>query len=111
MGLSRYSFSKKITFNGKTIYGTNRLSANIYNAIENNSISFQTYTLTEGERLDVIAGKFYGDASYWWIIAAASGIGWPLQVPPGTFLRIPQNLNDVFGLILWAVIIFQTTLM
>ena len=100
MGLSRYSFSKKVSFNGKTIYGTNRISANIFNAVENNAILFDSHTLTEGERLDVIAGKYYGDAGYWWVIAAASGIGWPLQVPAGTFLKIPSNLNDVFGLIL-----------
>jgi len=100
MTVSRYSFTKKITFNGKTIYGTTTNSAKIYNALENNRIKFSTHVLREGERLDTVAGVAYGDASYWWIIAAASGIGWPLQVPPGTFLRIPDNLSDVYGLII-----------
>ena len=53
--------------------------------------------MQEGERLDTIAGKIYGDSNYWWVIAAASGIGWPLQVPPGTLLRIPEDLGAVLG--------------
>jgi len=50
--------------------------------------------LNEGERLDTIAGRVYGNARLWWIIAAASGIGWPLQVPPGTQLLIPTDLKQ-----------------
>tara|TARA_Y100000389_G_C17420470_1_gene496371 strand:- start:1294 stop:1596 length:303 start_codon:yes stop_codon:yes gene_type:complete len=100
MSLSRYEYSKKVTYGNKTVFGTNKISSEIYNAVESNLLKFETHTLKEGERLDTIAGKFYGDSGYWWIIAAASGIGWPLQVPPGTFLKIPMNLNNVFGLIL-----------
>jgi len=105
MAVSRYNFVKKITFNGKTIYGTSTNSAKINNAVENNRISYDTYILKEGDRLDSIAGIFYGDSNYWWVIAAASGIGWPLQVPPGTFLKITKNLNEVYGIILWVKII------
>ena len=54
--------------------------------------------LRERERLDVLAGQIYGDARYWWVLAAASDIGWGLQVPPGTLIRIPQ-LSDVINLI------------
>lgn len=100
MGTSRYNFVKKITFNGKTLYGTSKGSAKIYNAIENNKINYDTHVLSEGQRLDTLAGIYYGDSSYWWIIAAASGIGWGLQVPPGTFLRIPRNLTEVYGIII-----------
>jgi hypothetical protein len=45
--------------------------------------------LTETQRLDVLAGIEYGDSSLWWIIAAASNIGWGLQVPPGILIKIP----------------------
>lgn len=75
------------------------MSAKIYNAVENDRISYNTHVLAEGERLDILAGLFYNEPNYWWVIAAASGIGWPLQVPPGTFLKIPNNLSDVFGII------------
>jgi len=38
----------------------------------------------------VLAGIEYGNSTYWWIIAAASHIGWSLQVPEGTLIRIPD---------------------
>ena len=44
--------------------------------------------LTSGDRLDTLAGQIYGEAKYWWILAAASDIGWGLQVPPGTIINI-----------------------
>lgn len=47
------------------------------------------------ERLDILANKFYNDASLWWVIAAANGIGkGTIRVPIGTILRIP-NVTDV----------------
>jgi nucleoid-associated protein YgaU len=55
--------------------------------------------LTRGlERLDTIAGVAYGDGRYWWVLAAASNIGWGLQVPPGTIIRIP-DLSQVAALV------------
>lgn len=50
-------------------------------------------------RLDQLAGQIYGNGSYWWAIAAASDIGWGLQVPPGTRLLIPdiEQVMDAIG--------------
>jgi len=31
----------------------------------------------------------------WWIIAALSNIGWNLQVPPGTKITLPTNIQQV----------------
>lgn len=44
--------------------------------------------MTGDDRLDTLAGSIYGNAKYWWILAAASDIGWGLQAPPGTVLNI-----------------------
>jgi hypothetical protein len=55
--------------------------------------------LTEGQRLDHLAGQLFGDGRLWWVIAATSGIGWGLQVPPGTRLLIPNDINTVLGLV------------
>lgn len=47
------------------------------------------------ERLDALANQFYNDASLWWVIAAANGVGkGTVRVPIGTILRIP-NVTDV----------------
>ena len=76
-------------------YGTSKISANLRAAAVNRSIEIKVQILQEGERLDHIAAIEYGDSSLWWVVAGCSGIGWSLQVPPGTLLLIPTNLDQV----------------
>lgn len=46
-----------------------------------------------GDRLDLLANDFYGDSSFWWVIASANSLsGDSLVVEPGTQLRIPVDL-------------------
>jgi len=51
--------------------------------------------LTESRRLDHLAKKHLGNASLWWVLAALSNIGWGLQVPAGTIIKIPKNVNKI----------------
>ena len=44
-----------------------------------------------GDRLDLLAQRFYKDASLWWYIARANNLK-TMNVPAGTSLRIPQIL-------------------
>jgi hypothetical protein len=74
------------------------ISSFIRKGVLNNTISFVEETSKEGFRLDYYANKYYNDASLWWIIAAASGIGWWLQIPPGVVLYIPVNLSQIENL-------------
>ena len=97
MSISRYNFSPRL-LNGK-YYGSSYASSKIFRAVEDNEISTQNILLSEQQRLDQIAGIFYKNSSYWWIIAAASGIGWGLQVPPGTLIRIPTSLEQVMSVL------------
>ena len=98
MNISRYSFSRKIEMpDGKTIVGNSKYSSSIRKAVEAGFIKVKSVTLEENERLDGIAAQVYNDSSYWWVIAAASGIGWGLQVPPGVVLLIPVNIEEVYG--------------
>lgn len=97
MALSRYSFSSaRKDSNGQDIIGISQSCYKIYNAIENGRINYSLHVLEQGERLDYLAGVNYGDSSLWWVIAAASGIGYALQVPPGTILRMPSSISQVF---------------
>ena len=75
MALSRYSFTRKIP-----------------GGVSTSNASYK--------RLDQLSGESYGDAGYWWVIAAASGIGWGMQVPPGTLIKIPDSLEKVIGLLI-----------
>ena len=81
-----------------TRFGTSRSHVTIRQAIVDGILSHKPMVLKGFERLDTIAGKFYGDSSLWWVIAAASNIGWGLQVPPGTIINIP-DLTQVQSLL------------
>ena len=95
--VSRYQRASKI--NGGKSYGTYNAGFIIHEAIQRRAIDYITHITKESERLDVIAGQYYQDGNLWWIISGASGIGWGLQVPPGTLLNIPVDINQVIALI------------
>lgn len=75
-------------------YGTSQAIPSIRTGIKDGSIRYRETILREGERLDVLAGQEYEDGKLWWIIAAASDIGYGLQCPPGTRILIP-NIEDI----------------
>jgi len=80
-------------------YGTHATGAYIRAAVESGVINYKKKILQEGERLDIIAGREYGNSSLWWILAGASAIGWSLQIPPGTVIIIPTDLSQVYNLV------------
>ena len=95
MALSRYALNKTIR-NGKGL-STSTAMSKIYNACLSGNLSHEIYITQENQRLDHLSGLAYQTSSYWWLIAAASGIGWALQVPPGTVLRIPVSASEALG--------------
>jgi hypothetical protein len=74
------------------------ISPFIYKAVESDSIDYDIVVSESGKRLDHYAQEYYSDANNWWVIAAASGIGWWLQVPEGVVLRIPTDLAQIIEL-------------
>jgi hypothetical protein len=96
MATSRYTFVPRI--NGEKV-ATTDITSRIYFACANNEIAFNSYDLKEAQRLDHLAATTYGEGTLWWIIAAASGIGWSLQCPAGTILRIPSDLTQIYDLL------------
>ena len=95
MATGRYFFQP--TIDG-TYLSTPDLSTRIYNAVDAGVIGANIRQLESNTRLDVIAYEAYGDASLWWIIAAASGIGWSMQLSPGSYVRIPVNVDVIYEL-------------
>ena len=93
MTMSRYS--RDDIFSQGRAYGSAMGVMRIREAVRQNQIALSETVLEESARLDVVAGEQYGDASLWWVIAAASGIGWGLQVPAGTRILIPTNLGQI----------------
>jgi nucleoid-associated protein YgaU len=57
------------------------------------------YTWSAGDRMDKLSAKFYGDESYWWVIALTNNITYPFAsggLVPGNILKVPINVQDVF---------------
>jgi hypothetical protein len=97
MSIGRYTFARRIN-NGEGVSNP-RVSGKIFRAIELGLLPYTVETLKSNQRLDVISFEKYGDPTYWWAIAAASGIGWGLQVPAGTIIRVPTNISDIIAIV------------
>lgn len=53
-------------------------------------------TVSSDDYLDALAKKYYGDESYWWIIAVANNISeGKLSINADKQLRIPGNLASI----------------
>jgi len=90
--MNRYPATSK---KEKLYFGTSASINIVRKLVDNGIVKVKELGLRDSERLDHIAFRYYGDGRLWWIIAAASGIGWGLQCPPGTFIRIPRDLNQI----------------
>lgn len=44
----------------------------------------------EGDRLDLLAHRMYGDARLWWVIADVNDIQFPLDISTGTQIFVPN---------------------
>ena len=75
--------------------GTSRAIRNIRDAVNAGTLPCKVVILKQSQRLDHIALSAYGDGRMWWVIAAASGIGWWLQAPPGTRIKVPTDLSRI----------------
>ena len=50
---------------------------------------------TEGERLDSLAHKHYGDTTLWWFIAKANGIKGKPALSSDEIIRIPGSISNI----------------
>ena len=67
----------------------------IYNKVpEKNSDMY--FVATKGDRCDILADRFYGDAALWWFIARVNNLK-TMNIPAGTQLRIPKDTTDAKG--------------
>jgi len=57
------------------------------------------YIITRsGDRLDLLANKYYGDQTLWWIIAVANNFGGSgLILPPAKQIRIPTDIAKILS--------------
>jgi len=48
------------------------------------------HKVIEGERIDILAYKYFGDPKLWWVICDYNHISFPLDLQIGQILRIPS---------------------
>ena len=87
--MSRYDQDASIK-RGRAL-GTAQAAQAFRTSLAAGTIAARREVIKEGQRLDQLAFQEYGDGRLWWVIAAASGIGWAMQVPPGTVVLIPSS--------------------
>jgi nucleoid-associated protein YgaU len=89
--MNRYSnINIKKKFDNKRVY-----VSTVYPSIPQSSSDI-IITSSETDYLDTLAFKYYGDPTFWWIIALVNNVGkGRLSITPGTRLRIPTNINDI----------------
>lgn len=88
-------YRKDRLIRGGKSFSTNRSAIKIRNAIDAGNLEIRVMTAGVYRRLDHLAHQYYDDPSMWWVIAAASGIGWALQVPPGTRIVVPVRKDQL----------------
>lgn len=91
MSVNRYNFSNntKQDQSGKIVY-----KSILYPVIRESSNDIFIIA-KDSDRLDLIAYKYYGDVTMWWIIAKANGIKGTFFIPVGTQIRIPQDISTI----------------
>ena len=58
-------------------------------------------TLTDAQRIDVLAANHLGSGTYWWIICLLNDMVFPFgkQVAAGTTIRLPNDVDNFLALI------------
>jgi nucleoid-associated protein YgaU len=94
VGRSRYAGNEIID---GTHYGTweDPSSRNPYGPDLLEGVDTLEHIVQAGERLDVIAHRFYGDEEYWWVVALANRISDPFSLTVGRRLRIPIETKAI----------------
>lgn len=58
-------------------------------------ISTFSIRITDADRLDTLAFKYFGSGEYWWIIAWWNDISWSFDFTSGMIIEIPTNIDEI----------------
>jgi hypothetical protein len=91
---SRYTYATNLT---TTDTKRKYLGSVIYPKIKASNDDMYIITDT-ADRLDILASKYYGDQTLWWIIATANNLNdASYSIEAGKQLRIPGNLAKILN--------------
>ena len=66
---------------------------------ERRKIKTITHIWVYGNRLYKLADQYYGDSTYWWVIAWYNGVSTEAQIKIGKTLYIPTNIEDALDVL------------
>ena len=91
---NRYTYTKNIK---DAVTKKSQMETTIYPRIYPKNSDL--YVISEaGDRLDLLAHKYYGDTSMWWIIATANNLNDAnFFIEPGRQIRIPKDINSILN--------------
>lgn len=57
----------------------------------------QTFSIriSDSDRLDTLAFKYFNDGTLWWIIALINDLDFPWDFASGQIIRVPVSVDDV----------------
>ena len=99
MATSRYR-----NFRTVKSFPTDKRRLETFPSISMNDLSTLPHTIIkfkETDRLDHLAERFLGSATYWWIICMMNGLENPFsyKLLPGYLLKIPNNAETIINMI------------
>lgn len=89
---SRYRKLKRLINNRDEQYVE---TAEPFKVPKNADDTFHIVSMKDENRLDLISWQYYGNTYMWWVIAEASDIIDPFDIPKDTVLRIPNKANVI----------------
>ena len=90
--MSRYRHTKKVK---KLSEKKTKYTTTIYKKVPERDDDMY-FISQEGDRCDNLAYRFYKNSKLWWFIARVNNLK-TMNIPAGTSLRIPINLEDAVG--------------
>ena len=71
-------------------------TSTLYPQIYPSNTDIVTVVKVGAQRLDILSYRYYGTPDLWWIISQANNLsGDTMVVPPGTKIRIPQEIETI----------------
>jgi len=95
--MSRYDNTSRNAIDMSSRYSNrsgrvSKYNTTIYKQVEERNSDIYV-TTQSGDRLDLLAEKYYGDSSLWWFIGRVNNIS-TLNLEGGLLLRIPASAVD-----------------
>ena len=66
-------------------------------SIKNTPIRITRHTWKQGDKLYKLAGQYYNNPRFWWVIAVVNKISSEADLTYGQIIKIPLEANEIVG--------------